>query len=711
MSTTVYKPVGFDNATPLKDRSDEEKAWIIARIRVRKDAKQWCLGDLGMSEKAWKKYRLHAINKTTPQCVGRAPRISKKEGMEVANTIRESERKENSLLRKPHEGGGDPTLADLLQSAADRSNPTLYGNPLSATTIKNFKRTYDIGLVSAHARTVARDVAGNDVRNGISTLVAWFAILALGIKKNGLLNFDATQFMIDGFGTTPLEVWVCKNDESILQIKQERGKWKEPNKQRQTQPKNAPDSAIFIKWYAMIHSGGCSGPMVFVIADKRMGDTDCAISPVEGLHPTGDPTQTGYIIFCQSRSPPTAFYEWLHRTCIPIWVTRIRAAAVGNNDPIVITMDGEAVQIADVTSEEGKKAYERMNAIALKSCASTTHITQPCDAGFLFPHTKQEVKGNSNDVSMYAALHSVIFGVFDTHDQSFTKNRFDKSKKGRLAAGCVRIYTAALKKLNFKVQKNSFIQVGLLTPKDDLVDPMRVMKQFNMLDRVNTYEQTTFLDEVRGLVPQFVKQGYVQDSALEATNTFKVYKEKGLVDYTNTGRDKRALSRQRCVILNHDRVVALANERVQEKEAKAAGVASRQVQRTKKETLATLWVRVRLIVCLWRFAARHKLFNGGKKGRHGASIDPPPDPKKLCGTEEGWKWLRVSLLWQAVKTTGKKPKWVACRLHPRKTPKAASANKGVKRAFNETQFMETDGREYSMVTGRGGRLRKALVRN
>ena len=83
----------------------------------------------------------------------------------------------------------------------------------------------------------------------------------------------------------------------------------------------------------------------------------------------------------------------------------------------------------------------------------------------------------------------------------------------------------------------------------------------------------------------------------------------------------------------------------------------------------------------------------------------------MCGTEEGWKWLRVSLLWQAVKTTGKKPKWVACRLHPRKTPKAASANKGVKRAFNETQFMESDGRKYSMVTGRGGRLRKALVGN
>jgi hypothetical protein len=143
MSTTVYKPVGFDNATPLKDRSDEEKAWIIARIRVRKDAKQWCLGDLGMSEKAWKKYRLHAINKTTPQCVGRAPRISKKEGMEVANTIRESERKENSLLRKPHEGGGDPTLADLLQSAADRSNSTLYGRSLSATTIKMFKRMHE----------------------------------------------------------------------------------------------------------------------------------------------------------------------------------------------------------------------------------------------------------------------------------------------------------------------------------------------------------------------------------------------------------------------------------------------------------------------------------------------------------------------------------------------------------------------------------------
>ena len=48
------------------------------------------------------------------------------------------------------------------------------------------------------------------------------------------------------------------------------GKVKVPSKQKQAQPRNSPDSAIFIKWYAMIHSGGVSGPMVLVVADKRM---------------------------------------------------------------------------------------------------------------------------------------------------------------------------------------------------------------------------------------------------------------------------------------------------------------------------------------------------------------------------------------------------------------------------------------------------------
>ena len=113
-------------------------------------------------------------------------------------------------------------------------------------------------------------MAGKDVKNAISTCAAWLAIISLGVPARGILNFDATQFMLDGFGQGPLQVWVCRSDEVATEITLERRESKVPSKQKQAQPRNSPDSAIFIKWYAMIHSGGVSGPMVLVVADKRM---------------------------------------------------------------------------------------------------------------------------------------------------------------------------------------------------------------------------------------------------------------------------------------------------------------------------------------------------------------------------------------------------------------------------------------------------------
>ena len=162
-------------------------------------------------------------------------------------------------------------------------------------------------MVTVASRTVARAIAGADVRNAISTMIAWLFLLTLGIPFNDLLNFDATQFMLDGFGQARLEVWVCRNDKDAAEFKKKRRLETRPSKKNHIQSNNAPDLAISIKWYAMIHSDEMSGPMVLVVADKRMTSDACKIYPVNGLHPTGDPTLVGYIVFCQSLSPPRSF--------------------------------------------------------------------------------------------------------------------------------------------------------------------------------------------------------------------------------------------------------------------------------------------------------------------------------------------------------------------------------------------------------------------
>ena len=69
--------------------------------------------------------------------------------------MRENGEKDKSILATSHEGGCDVTLADMLQDAADRSNPKKTGKPLCKNTINKFRKQWNIGKATAHARTEA----------------------------------------------------------------------------------------------------------------------------------------------------------------------------------------------------------------------------------------------------------------------------------------------------------------------------------------------------------------------------------------------------------------------------------------------------------------------------------------------------------------------------------------------------------------------------
>ena len=87
----------------------------------------------------------------------------------------------------------------LLQKAAHKPYSSKDGVPLGRKIVRAFRQEYGIKNATAQARTAARDMAGKDVKNAISTCAAWLAIISLGVPARGILNFDATQFMLDGF--------------------------------------------------------------------------------------------------------------------------------------------------------------------------------------------------------------------------------------------------------------------------------------------------------------------------------------------------------------------------------------------------------------------------------------------------------------------------------------------------------------------------------
>ena len=92
--------------------------------------KKHCMEVLGFSKRAWLRYCKQAENGTLPQAIGHPPRITQENAAVVAKALRENGEKDKSTLVTPHEGGGDVTLADMLQDTADRSNPKKTGEPL-----------------------------------------------------------------------------------------------------------------------------------------------------------------------------------------------------------------------------------------------------------------------------------------------------------------------------------------------------------------------------------------------------------------------------------------------------------------------------------------------------------------------------------------------------------------------------------------------------
>ena len=140
MSYYLYKPENFEDETPIRERSMNEKAFIIQQIRRRSYDKKDCMGNLGFSRITWQKYPYRALHNKLPKEIGHPPRITQENAALVAQALRDNVENDKATLVTPREGGGDITLRDMLQDAADRSNPKKTGKPLSKKTIAKFRK-------------------------------------------------------------------------------------------------------------------------------------------------------------------------------------------------------------------------------------------------------------------------------------------------------------------------------------------------------------------------------------------------------------------------------------------------------------------------------------------------------------------------------------------------------------------------------------------
>ena len=232
-----------------------------------------------------------------------------------------------------------------------------------------------------------------------------------------------------------------------------------------------------------------------------------------------------------------------------------------------------------------------------------------------------------------------------------------------------------------------------------------VMKMFGVLEKLSITQQTTFISEVHGLVPKFVNQGYLTDGDLEATDAFKTYNRLGLNANTTVAKDRQAISRQRCVILNHDMVLQLQGDRERMKEAEA----QKKVDKKEKRETA-LAERQNFYRKMWWFLWLK--LNAKLNKTQGVENED----EWMRGDHGYAHWMSKRMIWNIVrryKSTAKRVKYCAITLRvavvakPKKNPGQPKQRK--RKAVEASLNMPDDGKQFQQVRTSSGRMAKRLI--
>ena len=88
-----------------------------------------------------------------------------------------------------------------------------------------------------------------------------------------------------------------------------------------------------------------------------------------------------------------SFYRWwFHSIYVPFLLKLRKRYELNDDIPSYFTLDGEDVQIKPMQSAEVQLACNELNIVIGKPPASTTSITQPCDAGKCYLASKTRKK-------------------------------------------------------------------------------------------------------------------------------------------------------------------------------------------------------------------------------------------------------------------------------------------------------------------------------
>ena len=438
-----------------------------------------------------------------------------------------------------------------------------YTGSLSDDTYYHYLNKLNLKVVNAEIRPNARVIAQNNAMNAVSNIVMLNHVANNIAVPNQFVNFDATQFYIGQAMSDMTKVVVSIDRESKDHIST-------------AKRKSDKASKYYVKWFCVINSNGfMHSSQLFLVADEKMGAEDFEAYEVTGLSTATTEGASGYVCFTKTRCGNEKFFKFFNEHILikfanSIYEKSIPNSAIANGkDKIFICCDGEGIQIKPYFDNKIKILFRRHNCNIIKFAASTTAISQPCDAYNLFKAIKTYLKSHPDDFDQLSNTVlienlTIAFNARETANPNRTKLQpvYKMNMIALIAKAFSAISTVVIKKLI----QNSFIKIGF-NPYNKTVDIDQVLNQYKI--NINPTDRAQLEESVPALVTTFNNNGEVTRGDMEHLGVVTKYIE---ANNLPAERKKKAISRRSCVQLNNEQIQVQNHQNNNNKKRKASNI-------------------------------------------------------------------------------------------------------------------------------------------
>lgn len=416
---------------------------------------------------------------------------------------------------------------------------------VSRRTAARLIKRMNLRLGNAEQTTDARAIATANKFNAVSVAAAHSLMMPL-TNPHIAINADGTSYQTGGGLTDKVKVIYDPEEQmsrggplKVLPIK------------------GSSLTSYFVKFYLCMNATGTTAPPCYICADDNMKEGVIDTYAVNGLGIGTEVTSVGYVIFAKTRSVNEEFYRWWFTNIYVKFVMDLRINYnIPESVPSYFTLDGEDTQIKPMQTSEMANLCRELNIVIGKPPASTTSITQPCDAGkcFLASKTKKRNIKKISDLLEFTMSQRLKDVIKEHETRTGAKMPSHHVKYAIEGLQVVQYILQTTLRRDLIVE--SFKITGQYDPGEGKVDVDRILGQ------CKTPFSLKEVAKVKEVLPQLCdllkKNGELKEKDYEVLGF-----DEG--EHYHADRDKLVLNRRRFVFLTSTEVIASEDKKRQDK--------------------------------------------------------------------------------------------------------------------------------------------------